>query len=132
MTTSDAQPRGDELERLWRALRRDLANAVLEMSGFREGTVAVDRFEKNWVKLCDLDLDIAANLYHGIDQIHMLAGRLGKPNSPADHALRKLKEIVGLAGIGREQNPNAEVRTVGELVALGEQAVRDEVDSETE
>lgn len=121
----------EDIERLWRALRRDLGNAVLEMAGFLDSTTAINRFEKNWAKLCDLDLDVAAKLYHGIEEVSMTAARLGKSNSPAQHALRQMDEVPGMAEIARAKNPDVVVSTLGELIKLGEVSIRREIDADT-
>ena len=62
----------------------------------------------------------------------MGAALFGKANSPADHHLRRLDEITGMAEIARAGHPHADVQTLGELIALGEKAVKDEIEHFTE
>ena len=127
----------DAVERLWRTLKRDLLASVEEFAGFREAVKGDDthvlprtaRFERNWTRLCELDIDVAERIYHGLEEVSSLAGRLGMPNSPSEHSLRLAQEITGLAQLGRSANPDVDVRTLGELVELGEAALRREVDA---
>lgn len=120
----------EELNRLWRAIKRDLSSSILEFAGFKDGN-AFDRLMKNWDKFCDLNLDAAASIHHGIEQIEMAMARHGRPNSPSDHRLRQMSELVGLADIAREKYPDAPAETVRDLVGLAETAIADEIDKET-
>ena len=120
----------DEVDRLWRAVKRDLSSAIMEFAGFQDGK-ALDRLAKNWDKLCELDLDVAGRLYHGVEQVHMRMARNDKPNSPADHQLRQMSELVGMATIAREKHPDADVKALGELLSLGEKSIQEEIDAET-
>ena len=70
--------------------------------------------------------------YHGVEQVGVLMARVDMLNSPSDHQLRQLAELSGLARIAREANPGAQVKTLGELVELGEQEIRRQVDEDTE
>jgi len=122
----------EDRERLWEALEGDLSPAILEMAGHPDEGGAVNRLVETWDKLCDLDLDLAASLYHGVEEIYMMMGKSGAPNSPADHRVRRMDEIVGLIKIAREKHPDAKTKTVGELVDLAEDTIRGEIDDETE
>jgi hypothetical protein len=120
----------EEAERLWRAFRRDLSASILELAGFRDGN-ALSRLQNTWERICDADLNIAAALYHGVSEVSGMMGRYGEPNSPADHHLRQLQELTGLVTIAREANPSIRVETVGELLSLGEEEIRRQVDDDT-
>lgn len=120
----------EDVDRLWRALRRDLGTAILEGAGVRDGQTLV-RILSTWERLCEVDLDVAAGIYHGMQQITMAMARHGQVNSPSAHHLGQLSEQVGLAEIGRAKHPEAGAETVGDLIALGEVAIRSEIDAET-
>ena len=122
--------RDEEIGRLWSAFRRNLTGAILEFMGAQDGK-ASERLDKAWARLCEMDLDVAANIYHGVEQVYMLMARHDQPYSPADHHMRQLGELAELVRIGREANPDAEVRTVGELMDLGEKEIQRQVDDET-
>jgi hypothetical protein len=77
----------DEVDRLWRACRHDLGDAIQT---------------------------------------------LGDPGGPADHGPRRLSAVAELAKMGREANPDTDAQTLGELVELGEQAIRDDIDQDLE
>lgn len=126
-----ASAKEDEIERLWRAFRRDLSTTILLFGGFTDDRKAADRLTKNWARLCELDLDIAALIHHGVEQVSCITGRIGEPNSPSEHHLRGLQELVGMATIARDANPDAEVETLGELVALGEKEIQRQVEGDT-
>ena len=123
-----------ETERLWQQIRRDLNSAILFMSGASaaDDPSPVARLDKNWLKLCEHDLDFAAAIHHGLEQIEGIMARRGKPTSPSDHRLRSLAEVAGLAEIARERYPDAGDLTVGELVRLAQDAIAAEIDDETD
>lgn len=123
-----ASERDLEVYRLWRLLKRDLGGAILYFTGAddKADVRAYRRFRKNWIRLCAFDLDVAASIVHGITELSMMMGR----NGPGDRLDQRLQEIVQVAQMGRDANPDAEVRTVGDLVALGEKAIADEIDAD--
>ena len=123
-----AEQHWDEVDHLWRAVRRDLGSAILCCAGYRDGQAPINRLTGNWDRLCDLDIDAAASIYHGIEQIYIAMARMNEPNSPSEHRLRQLQELAGMAAIGRDQHPEAEVTTLGGLVSLGDEAIRKELD----
>ncbi|MGH3484750.1 MAG: hypothetical protein ACRDPQ_16145 [Nocardioidaceae bacterium] len=117
----------DEVERLWRLCRRDLGAAIKEMAGYQDGR-AWDRLVKNWKALCDLDLDVAAALYHGIEQVQMAMSK----NGVTEHRHAQMRGTLGVLEIGRQANPDAETQTVGELYDLGKRAISDDIDHMTD
>ena len=125
--TKDEQHR-DEVELLVRAFGRDLSGAVFEMAGATQDHEAWDRLVSTWLQLCDLDLGVAARLYHGVEEVQMWLAHDGRAS---EHRRRGLDEMLDMARLAREQHPDAEVENLGELVDLGNKAVRDEVDQET-
>jgi hypothetical protein len=120
-----------EVERLWRAVKRDTFRAVEWIASVPGDPKAIERLQRNWTKLCELDLEVATALWHGIDQIGVSMARRGEQASPAAQRQRNLAEIVGLSEAGRAAKPDAEVSTVGELMKLGEDAIQAEIDRET-
>lgn len=125
--TKDGQHR-DEVERLVQAFGRDLSGAVFEMAGATQDHKAWDRLEATWTQLCDLDLGVAARLYHGVEEVQNWLAQDGRAS---EHRRRGLDEMLDMARLAREQHPDAEVENLSERVDLGNQAVRDEVDRET-
>jgi hypothetical protein len=45
---------------------------------------------------------------------------------------RAFEELIGLAQFGREANPDAEITTVGELLDMGKEAIRRDVEGDTD
>lgn len=121
----------EELDRLWRGITRELSSSILEFAGVKDGK-ASERLMAKWKELCDHDLDMAAQLYHGIEQIHTAMGLRGKPNSPDEHRMRQLNEIVGMAEIAREKHPEAKADTLNDLMSIADESVRNEIDAETD
>jgi hypothetical protein len=123
-----------EVNRLWGAIKRDYLAAVEIMAGFRPLDDAAQarskRIRRNWDGLCDLDIDVAARLHHGFEQMWMGLSRRGNPNDPVEHHMRQLKEVVGIATIGRDANPDTDVGTLGELIQMGEDAIRKQIDDD--
>ncbi len=62
--------RAEEVERLCRAIRQDLAAAVLEMAGIEDGA-ALKRLTARWQQLRGLHPETARALCHGIEQVGM-------------------------------------------------------------
>lgn len=120
-----------EANRLWRAVKRDYLTAVEMIGGQRElDNARLRRLEDNWNALCALDIRVASRLAHGFEQLDGIIQRHGDPTGPDAHNLRQMQEAVEIARLGREANPEAEVDTVGELYALGEEEIRRQVDDE--
>lgn len=120
----------EEVGRLWQLCGRDLSSAIHEAAGFCESTDALGRLTENWKQLAELDLDIAAMLYHGIDQVRIMMARDGEDVSPSDRAEHHVKEVLGMVAIAREKYPDAQVETLDELLDLGDKAIQDEIDNE--
>jgi hypothetical protein len=120
----------EELGDLWQRCGRDLSSAIHEAAGFCDSTEALDRLTENWKQLAELDLDVAAMLYHGIEQVQIVMARRGGDPSPSDRAEHHLKEVLGMATIAREKYPDAQVDTLEELLDLGDKAIQDEIDNE--
>lgn len=120
-----------EVNRLWRAVKRDFFVAVERVGGLNTTDprhTRLKRLQRNWEALCELDVDIAASLYHGLNELAMSFARHGQVNSPMDRHSQQLDELVGIIKIGREANPDAVVTTAGELYKLGEEAIRREIE----
>ena len=120
----------EEVGRLWQCCGRDLSPAIHEAAGFCNSTEALDRLTESWKRLAELDLDIAAMLYHGIEQVRIMMAQHGEDVSPSDRAEHHLKEVLGMAAIAREKYPDAQIDTLEELLDLGEKAIHDEIDDE--
>jgi hypothetical protein len=120
----------EEVGHLWQRCGRDLSSAIHEAAGFCDHTEALDRLTENWKQLAELDLDIAAMLYHGIEQIQLMMAQRGQDVSPADRAEHHLKEVLGMAAIAREKYPDAQVDTLEDLLDLGDKAIQQEIDEE--
>ena len=126
--TKDEQHR-DEVERLVQAFGRDLSGAVFEMAGATQDHKAWDRLVSTWKQLCDLDLGVAARLYHGVEAVQTWLAQDGRAS---EHRRRGLDEMLDMARLAHEQHPDADVENLGKLVDLGNKAAgRDEVDRET-
>jgi len=122
--------RADEIERLWRAVKRDYFGVVVDVAGLR--TFDQRRFERlrrNWIDLCKLDGDLAAHLAHGFEEVDEIIQRPGGVEAPFDRNTRTMAELVGVARIGRHANPDADVQTLGELVQLGEEVIAQELEA---
>lgn len=120
----------EEVGHLWHQCGRDLSSAIHEAAGFCASREALDRLTDNWRQLAELDLDIAAMLYHGVEQVLIMMARDGQDASPAERAGHHLKEVLGMVAIARERYPDAQVDTLDELLDLGDQAIRHEIDQE--
>ena len=63
----------DELERIWRAIRRDVFFEVEVAAGFHPlGDAQVRRsrrLNRNWRRFCELDIDLASRLAHGLREV---------------------------------------------------------------
>ncbi|MDP9335234.1 MAG: hypothetical protein M3Q30_18280 [Actinomycetota bacterium] len=119
-----------EVERLWRAIKRDVLFVVELSAGFQKLDDAANkraqRLSRNWRHLCELDMDIAAAFAHGFREMSMIASTDGV----WERTHQKMNEVIELARIGREANPDAEVQTLGELVELAEEAIRREINDD--
>ena len=84
-------PNREELERLWRAVKRDLLfeiEAFAGLHGLTEGENRGRRLRRNWKRLCTLDDAVGANLASGFEEVSMLlsAGRSEGAVTSADAA----------------------------------------------
>ena len=120
----------EEVGHLWQRCGRDLPAAMYEAAGFTDRTESLDRLTDNWTRLAELDPDIAAMLYHGLEQVRTVMALHGRDVSPARRAEHHLKEIMGMVSIARERYPDAQVNTLEELLDLGDKAIRKEIDDE--
>lgn len=127
-----------EVDRLWSAVKRDYCSVVEVFAGIdrlpeEEKDRRLRRLGRNWNKLCDLDLDVASGLHHGVNEVsRMLAGFERPDGGPATRHGQRLVEALGVAELGREANPGAEVNTLGELYELGEEELRRAADEAAE
>jgi hypothetical protein len=126
----------DEYEDLFRAVkawRRDLAMAVLSFTGVFSSPSydkAWPRLHKNWQRICELDLDLAAKLTHGMNQVAAMMDHTNEPNSPVNHRHGMLREYVGMAEFARDRHPDAPTETVGELIDLAIKTIQKEIDED--
>ena len=68
-------PNREELERLWRAVKRDLLfeiEAFAGLHGMIEGENRGRRLRRNWRRLCELDGRVGANLASGFQEVSMV------------------------------------------------------------
>ena len=82
-------PNREELERLWRAVKRDLLfeiEAFAGLHGLTEGENRGRRLRRNWKRLCELDGAVGENLASGFQEVSMVlsAGRSEGGLSAAD------------------------------------------------
>jgi hypothetical protein len=119
-----------EIDRLWRAIWRDLGSAVREGAGLQEGRAGV-RLLSNWDKFCQLDLKTAACIWNSLNELNMVMAKYGDPNGPQVARDRMIGELLGMAKIGRVANPNATCGTLDDFARLGQETIRDEIDRET-
>ena len=97
------------------------------MAGATQDHKAWDRLMSTWTQLCDLDLGVAARLYHGVEAVQTWLAHDGRAS---EHRRHGLDEMLDMSRLAHEQHPDAEVENLAELVDLGN-AGRDEVDRET-
>jgi hypothetical protein len=129
-----------EADRLWRAVKRDALFIVEGCSGAirRPGQTseqATDelnarsrRFDRNWRALCDVNLNLATVLVHGFEELYLQVNR-ADPRT-AECRDQMWSDAIAEVEFARAANPDAEVETIGELLALGDQALRNVVDDE--
>ena len=111
------------------SLECDLSSAIWAITRFGSNDrKPLEHFERNWDKLCDLDIEIAGALYHGVEQIQMAMARDGRVTEQQE---REHREITGVIKIARDKHPDVKVETLSELIDLGERAIQDEIDDET-
>jgi hypothetical protein len=73
-------PNREELERLWRAVKRDLLfeiEAFAGLHGLTEGENRGRRLRRNWRRLCELDGRVGANLASGFQEVSMVLSAAG-------------------------------------------------------
>jgi hypothetical protein len=95
----------DELERLWRAIRRDVFFEVEVAAGFHPlGDAQMRRsrrLNRNWRKFCELDIDLASRLAHGLREVAMSFSEAGvNGTSPMERHLMGLDTDISLADAG--------------------------------
>ena len=127
--TNDDEHR-DEVDRLWRSFHRELSS-LLESARLRKRKKPARRLFQTWERLCESDPGAASRVWEVMQGISGKLARFDEPNSPAEHRGRIHDEVIGLMQIGRAANPDAGGQTADELIKLGEQAIRDEIDKET-
>jgi hypothetical protein len=121
---------GEEVERLQEAFKRDLTAWVLEAATGQVGEAA-KRLFITMKRLCEADVGFAL----GVDQLVERANATGRleadPGSLEDDIRRRIFEMIGLARIAYEANPDAGAATLGEVLSLGEAEIRRQVDEDT-
>jgi hypothetical protein len=133
MTMADPEP-ADDVRRLWSEITGLLGDCVEELGGVTASRGAAARLTQQWEALARADIELAGRLYHGISQLTHSMGLPGQRHSPAQRSRQQLDEMLGMADIGlvAEAEREAAAMTLPDLVALGERAVRDEIDRYTD
>jgi len=128
------QDHWDEIDRLWKAISRDFFVSLMLLAGLGDikDETRLHRLLRNWDALCEKDIDIAASIAHGCELMSDGFSKLQDPSGPAARNEQRFNELFGVISIGRKANPDAEVKTVGELYKLGEAAIRSELDEDLE
>jgi hypothetical protein len=94
----------DELERLWRAIRRDVFFEVEVAAGFQPlGDAQVRRsrrLNRNWRRFCELDIDLASRLAHGLREVAMSFSHVDvHGTTPMERHLRGLDTLITLGDV---------------------------------
>lgn len=98
--TAKSDEHWDEVDRLWRAVRRDLGPVILSFAGVGErNDPAWKRLCGNWERLCAADLDAATRIYHGVHEISVMMARYDKADSPAGRQMRQFGQMGEALGI---------------------------------
>ncbi|MEO5842932.1 MAG: hypothetical protein ABIQ73_26475 [Acidimicrobiales bacterium] len=114
-----------DVEKLWTAVKRDYFVAVETFAGIRgeDGDIRWNRLVKNWRALCAVDTDRAARLAHGLREVTSVFD--ASHRGPADGHLQELSEIHDIV---RASIPEVDSETVGNLYAMGEEAMQRRID----
>lgn len=117
----------------WREVTDELAASIEELAGVIPGQRSTEALQLAWEQLCRTDLDLAARLYDGVSHLGELMAGHGRPDSPAEHGERRRTEMLGLADIGlvAEALRGSAATTLQDLVELGTQVIREEIDRDT-
>ena len=126
MTNSE---RRSEVDRLWAAVKRDYFIAVETLAGIRpdEGDRRWARLLTNWRALCAVDVDVAAQLVHGLREVSTVFD--ADHRGPADRHLQELDEMLGARDTARAAN-GAEEETFGKAYEPGEAALQRRIDED--
>ena len=124
---------GDAAARHWRAVTDRLAASLGELGGAIPGRRSTEALQAAWEQLCRADLDVAVRYYDGLTELMDLMARHGRPDSPAEAGERRRTEMLGLADIGllAEALRGSAAMTLQDLIELGTQVIRDEIDRDT-
>ena len=118
-------------DQLWRAAKRDVLRSIEHFSGLFDDDDAMEqeRFRRllhNWQRLAQGHPMIAASLAHGFREIAMSFW-----TDEVDQAWTSAQnEVLALATIGRNANPDLPARNLNELVARAEDAIHREIDED--
>jgi hypothetical protein len=106
----------EKLERLWRAVRRDFMFSVEIGAGLHPDVDGKRhrRLWNNWRKLCELDIEIAGRLAQGFTDLAQSLAYMKLEDSlygsPMDKYHEGLDQMLGVASLGRDANPDTESR----------------------
>lgn len=117
----------------WQLVAHELPASIGELAGDVHGWRSTEALQAAWTQLCVTDLDLAARYYHAATELLELMAMHGRPDSPAEHGRRRRTEMLGLADIGllAEALRGSAAMTLEDLVDLGTQVIREEIDRET-
>jgi hypothetical protein len=92
----------DELERLWRAVRRDVFFEIEAAAGFHplgESQLKRSRrLNRNWRRFAELDIDLASRLAHGLREVALLFSQVEvRGTTPMERHLLGLDTAISLA-----------------------------------
>jgi hypothetical protein len=108
----------EEVERLWQEYSRDFPAAILYLAGDPD-----DRALKRWLGTLDRLIELGGSSSPTLPRV--------VPGVASDESGWNLAEMAGMAMIAREANPGIRAETLGELIDLGEQEIRRQVDDDT-
>lgn len=121
----------EEVKRLREAFKRDRGAWILEAARGQENGDAAKRLDATMKRLREVDTELISEMNRLTEQAHSAGRHIGDPRSPEAAITGSLREMIGLGRIGYEANPDAEVETLGEILRLGEQEIRRQVDEDT-
>jgi hypothetical protein len=126
----------DQADRLLRAFLRDVSSYLrghldpAEAEESHKGRYS--RMHRSWERLSEASPDVAGFVAHTLASIGSeFAWGSATGERWAEISGRYADEFLGVAAVGRAANPDAEVRNLGELHALGEAEIQRQIDEDT-
>ena len=121
---------GEEVERLQEAFKRDLTAWVLEAATGQVGEAA-KRLFITMKRLGEADAGFALCVGQMVERVNATGRLEADPGGPEDDIRRRIFEMIGLARIAYEANPDAGAATLGDVLRFGEQEIHRQVDDDT-